>query len=141
MGTRAQFKLSMENRTWFTRRCLVLRHSLQQLLCAEHFFLPAAFKLDCTTIHLCTDSGLDLKCSRSGTPVARRDRDPKWLLCAQVEASQAPYLCLDLTFLHTLLTEGFRIKEGSDVSLVKRVKYQAQEIEAAWPLGAAINLL
>ncbi|EIE24311.1 apyrase [Coccomyxa subellipsoidea C-169] len=58
-----------------------------------------------------------------------------------VEASQAPYLCLDLTFLHTLLTEGFRIKEGSDVSLVKRVKYQAQEIEAAWPLGAAINLL
>ncbi|BDA45973.1 Apyrase 2 [Coccomyxa sp. Obi] len=58
-----------------------------------------------------------------------------------VEASQAPYLCLDLSFLHTLLTEGFKIREGADVSLVKRVKYQAQEIEAAWPLGAAINLL
>ena len=61
--------------------------------------------------------------------------------CAQVDASQAPYLCLDLSFLHTLLTEGFRIQEGLEVTLVKRVRYQSQEIEAAWPLGAAINLL
>ena len=59
----------------------------------------------------------------------------------QVDASQAPYLCLDLSFLHTLLTEGFRIQEGLEVTLVKRVRYQTQEIEAAWPLGAAINLL
>ena len=59
----------------------------------------------------------------------------------QVDASQAPYLCLDLSFLHTLLTEGFKIQEGREVTLVKRVKYQSQEIEAAWPLGAAINLL
>lgn len=61
--------------------------------------------------------------------------------CMQVDAAQAPYLCLDLSFLHTLLTEGFRIQEGREVTLVKRVKYQSQEIEAAWPLGAAINLL
>lgn len=59
----------------------------------------------------------------------------------QVDAAQAPFLCLDLSFLHTLLTEGFRIQEGREVTLVKRVKYQSQEIEAAWPLGAAINLL
>ena len=59
----------------------------------------------------------------------------------QVDVSQAPYLCLDLSFLHTLLTEGFKIQEGREVTLVKRVKYQSQEIEAAWPLGAAINLL
>lgn len=62
-------------------------------------------------------------------------------MLVQVDAAQAPYLCLDLSFLHTLLTEGFKISEGAEVTLVKRVKYQAQEIEAAWPLGAAINLL
>jgi hypothetical protein len=40
-----------------------------------------------------------------------------------------------------ILPPLFRIQEGRAVTLVKRVKYQNQEIEAAWPLGAAINLL
>lgn len=59
----------------------------------------------------------------------------------QVPADQAPYLCLDLTFQHTLLTKGFKIPDSTKVSLVKRVKYKSQEVEAAWPLGVAINLL
>jgi apyrase len=59
----------------------------------------------------------------------------------QVEKAQAPYLCLDLSFQHALLTHGFKIEAASPVTLVKRVKYLGQEIEAAWPLGAAINLL
>jgi len=44
----------------------------------------------------------------------------------QVGADQAPYLCLDLTFQHTLLTAGFKIPDSSKVSLVKRVKYHSQ---------------
>jgi apyrase len=60
---------------------------------------------------------------------------------AQVEKAQAPYLCLDLSFQFALLTHGFKVEAASPVTLVKRVKYQGQEIEAAWPLGAAINLL
>ena len=59
----------------------------------------------------------------------------------QVDSAQAPFLCLDLSFLHTLLTQGFKIQQSQQVPVVKRVKYQGQEIEAAWPLGAAINLL
>ena len=59
----------------------------------------------------------------------------------QVERAQAPYLCLDLSFQYALLTDGFKIEAARPVTLVKRVKYQGQEIEAAWPLGAAINLL
>jgi apyrase len=59
----------------------------------------------------------------------------------QVGSDQAPYLCLDLTFQHTLLTAGFKIPESTKVSLVKRVKYHSQEVEAAWPLGAGINVL
>ena len=60
---------------------------------------------------------------------------------SQVERAQAPYLCLDLSFQYALLTDGFKIEAARPVTLVKRVKYQGQEIEAAWPLGAAINLL
>lgn len=62
-------------------------------------------------------------------------------LFPKVGSDQAPYLCLDLTFQHTLLTAGFKIPESTKVSLVKRVKYHSQEVEAAWPLGAGINVL
>lgn len=58
-----------------------------------------------------------------------------------MNADQSPYLCLDLSFQHTLLTSGFKIPDNTKVSLVKRVKYHSQEVEAAWPLGAGINLL
>ena len=63
------------------------------------------------------------------------------LLCLQVETKQAPFLCLDLAFQYTMLKEGFRLPENSPFTLVKKVKYRDQEIEAAWPLGAAINLM
>ena len=59
----------------------------------------------------------------------------------QVDEQQAPFLCLDLAFQHTLLTAGFHIPDTTPVTLVKRVKYQGKPVEAAWPLGAAINLL
>ena len=65
----------------------------------------------------------------------------KWVVCLQVKADQAPYLCLDLSFQFTLLTTGFKIPETTRVSLVKKVKYHSQEVEAAWPLGAGINLI
>ncbi|KAK9791621.1 hypothetical protein WJX73_002786 [Symbiochloris irregularis] len=58
-----------------------------------------------------------------------------------VDSKQLPYLCLDLSFQHTLLTEGFHIPDATPITLVKRVQYKGQEVEAAWPLGAAINLL
>lgn len=61
--------------------------------------------------------------------------------CAQVKEKEAPFLCLDLAFQHTLLTKGFHIPETTPITLVKKVRYQGQEVEAAWPLGAAINLL
>eukprot|EP00891_Asterochloris_glomerata_P009175 jgi/Astpho2/9175/fgenesh1_pm.00137_%23_2_t len=54
---------------------------------------------------------------------------------------QAPFMCLDLSFCHTLLTQGFKVASDTDVTLVKRIKYKEQEVEAAWPLGAAIDLL
>lgn len=59
----------------------------------------------------------------------------------QVDKTQGPLMCLDLTFCHTLLTKGFRIGEKTSVTLVKRIQYKDQQVEAAWPLGAAISVL
>jgi apyrase len=52
-----------------------------------------------------------------------------------------PFFCLDLAYAHTLLTRGFKIPEDARIHLVKRVEYNGDLVEAAWPLGAAINAL
>ncbi|GAX84844.1 hypothetical protein CEUSTIGMA_g12265.t1 [Chlamydomonas eustigma] len=56
-----------------------------------------------------------------------------------IQADAAPYLCLDLTYLKVLLEAGFKLPPTAQVTLVKQVDYDGQKIEAAWPLGAAIN--
>lgn len=58
-----------------------------------------------------------------------------------VDEKQAPFMCLDLSFCHSLITQGFKIGLDTKITLVKRIQYKNEEIEAAWPLGAAINML
>ena len=58
-----------------------------------------------------------------------------------VEEKDAPYYCHDLSYTHSLLTVGYKLKDDKKVTLVKQVEYKGQTIEAAWPLGAAINAL
>ena len=48
---------------------------------------------------------------------------------------------MDLSFCHQLLNEGFKVPDNAEITVVKRIKYKGNEVEAAWPLGAAINLL
>jgi len=36
---------------------------------------------------------------------------------------------------------GYKLADGKQVTMVKQVAYKGQNIEAAWPLGAAINAL
>lgn len=60
---------------------------------------------------------------------------------AQVDTADRPYLCMDLSFCHQLLNEGFKVPDNAEITVVKRIKYKGNEVEAAWPLGAAINLL
>lgn len=59
----------------------------------------------------------------------------------EVQEEHRPYFCLDLTYAHVLLTSGFKIPDMQKLTLVKKVEYQGEMIEAAWPLGAAINML
>lgn len=55
------------------------------------------------------------------------------------KAETAPFMCLDLAFQHALLTHGFGLEEQRPVTIVKKVAYRGKEVEAAWPLGAALN--
>ena len=56
-----------------------------------------------------------------------------------VEEKDAPFMCMDLTFAHALLSVGFKRHEWEDFTLVKQIEYESKPVEAAWPLGAALN--
>ncbi|KAL6552088.1 Apyrase 2 [Orobanche gracilis] len=56
-----------------------------------------------------------------------------------VKPDNLPYLCMDLVYQYTLLVDGFGIDRWQEITLVKKVKYQNSLVEAAWPLGSAIE--
>lgn len=60
-------------------------------------------------------------------------------LYPSIHEEHLPYFCLDLVFCHTVLTKGFDLKDDFKLTLVKQIEYRAQNVEAAWPLGAAVN--
>eukprot|EP00270_Netrium_digitus_P016878 TRINITY_DN6116_c0_g1_i4.p1 TRINITY_DN6116_c0_g1~~TRINITY_DN6116_c0_g1_i4.p1 ORF type:complete len:470 (+),score=126.40 TRINITY_DN6116_c0_g1_i4:221-1630(+) len=58
-----------------------------------------------------------------------------------VEEKDAGYGCLDLSYQYSLLTLGFSIHPSSTITLVKQIRYKGKDVEAAWPLGAAIDAM
>ncbi|KAM0826425.1 hypothetical protein ACQ4PT_068886 [Festuca glaucescens] len=57
-----------------------------------------------------------------------------------VQEKNIPYLCMDLVYQHTLLVDGFGVDPYQDITLVKKVPYGNSFVEAAWPLGSAIEV-
>ncbi|XP_061358284.1 nucleoside-triphosphatase-like [Gastrolobium bilobum] len=56
-----------------------------------------------------------------------------------LEDRNLPYICLDLTYQHTLLVDGFGLDPWKEITLVTQIEYQNSLVGAAWPLGTAIE--
>ncbi|XP_020581595.1 probable apyrase 1 [Phalaenopsis equestris] len=66
--------------------------------------------------------------------------DEAKLTYTKVADDNLPYLCMDLVYEFTLLVDGFGLEPWQVITLVKKVKYGNSLVEAAWPLGSAIEV-
>ncbi|TVU26017.1 hypothetical protein EJB05_28542 [Eragrostis curvula] len=86
--------------------------------------------------------------SGTATPTAFRDAAKKACRLSVKEAKVAypniqdtdvPYACMDLTYHYTLLVDGFGVQPTKKITFVSKVKHGEYYMEAAWPLGTAIE--
>ncbi|KAL3616639.1 hypothetical protein CASFOL_039033 [Castilleja foliolosa] len=60
-----------------------------------------------------------------------------------IDERDVPFLCMDLVYQFTLLVDGFGINPVQEIRVLQQVEYKQSGalLEAAWPLGCAVELL
>ncbi|XP_014491077.1 nucleoside-triphosphatase-like [Vigna radiata var. radiata] len=56
-------------------------------------------------------------------------------------ADRIPYVCLDLTYQYALFTDGFGLDPLQEITVANKIEYQDALVDAAWPLGTAIEAI
>ncbi|ACO70626.1 predicted protein [Micromonas commoda] len=59
----------------------------------------------------------------------------------EVDEEHLPWLCADVAYVYALLTRGFGVGEDETVTLVDKIAYRGEAVEAAWALGDAIAVM
>ncbi|KAL2493978.1 apyrase 2 [Forsythia ovata] len=59
----------------------------------------------------------------------------------QIDKRDVPFLCMDLVYQYTMLVHGFGVAPFEEMTVLKEVLYKGSLVEAAWPLGCAIEVL
>nr|AAG32960.1 apyrase GS52 [Glycine soja] len=52
-----------------------------------------------------------------------------------------PYVCLDIAYQYALYTDGFSLDPWQEITVANEIEYQDALVEAAWPLGTAIEAI
>ncbi len=55
-----------------------------------------------------------------------------------VQEQNAPFFCLDLCYIVSLLEDGFGLSRDRPLQLSRKIKYNGVDVETAWPLGASL---
>ncbi|XP_020209926.1 nucleoside-triphosphatase-like, partial [Cajanus cajan] len=52
-----------------------------------------------------------------------------------------PYVCIDSAYQYALLVDGFGLDPLQEITVALEIEYQDAVVEAAWPLGTAIEAI
>ena len=58
-----------------------------------------------------------------------------------VHRDSAPFLCLDLCFISSLLEFGFGVGDKSTLLMAQKLVFRGEHVETQWPLGASLEEL
>eukprot|EP00053_Salpingoeca_punica_P009720 m.87467 g.87467 ORF g.87467 m.87467 type:complete len:445 (-) comp15129_c0_seq1:1643-2977(-) len=56
-----------------------------------------------------------------------------------VDAKDAPFLCMDLCFIISLLEDGFGLSPSTQMLLARKLEFNGELVETAWALGASLD--
>ncbi|KAH0719382.1 hypothetical protein KY285_015413 [Solanum tuberosum] len=76
---------------------------------------------------------------KAATLACKTKKQNMKLVFPNIGDKDIPFICMDLLYEYTLLVHGFGIDPIRKITVVHQVNYKNHRVEAAWPLGSAID--